>query len=264
MKTAIALLFCFSAVYPAWCVSRRRRRRQAHLHAAKPAEARPDRPGHGLDGGRRRVQGTRRGKEQRTAMSGADNLVYHEMTIKADPDRPRSVRYYEKADSTVKFRDGAHAPSLADARRLVGVAVDPPAVNSVRPARTSDARRTGSDRHPRQQSSLGPPVARAARGRGRLVETGRQGRGGPAGTRRRDALRRAMHAEGSRRRSSPASNSPAASRDRSTTRPPGSNSRASTASTCEPGESTGSRWSPRRIAASARWPPASTSPFASK
>jgi len=68
-------------------------------------------------------------KEQRTAMSGADNLVYHEVTIKANPDRPRSVRYYEKADSKVKFRDGAHAPSLADARRLVGVAVDPPAVD---------------------------------------------------------------------------------------------------------------------------------------
>ena len=59
-------------------------------------------------------------------MSGADNLVYHEMTIKADSDRPRSVRYYEKADSAVKFRDGAHASSLADPRRLVGVAVDPP------------------------------------------------------------------------------------------------------------------------------------------
>jgi len=70
-----------------------------------------------------------RGKEQRTAMSGVDNLVYHEMTIKADPDRLRSVRYYEKAHSEVKFRDGVHAPSLADPRRLMGVAVDPPDVN---------------------------------------------------------------------------------------------------------------------------------------
>ncbi len=59
-------------------------------------------------------------------MSGADNLVYHEMTIKADSGRPRSLRYYEKADSAVKFRDGAHASSLADRRRLVGVAIDPP------------------------------------------------------------------------------------------------------------------------------------------
>lgn len=68
------------------------------------------------------------GKERRSAMSGVDNLVYHEMTIKADPERPRAVRYYEKADSTVKFREGSHAPSLADARRLVGVAIDPPAM----------------------------------------------------------------------------------------------------------------------------------------
>ena len=62
-------------------------------------------------------------------MSGVDNLVYHEMTIKADADRPRSVRYYEKAESAVKFRDGDHAPSLADQRRLVGVAVDLPDVS---------------------------------------------------------------------------------------------------------------------------------------
>jgi hypothetical protein len=68
------------------------------------------------------------GKEKRIAMSGTDNLVYHEMTIKADPQRLRSVRYYEKAESSVKFRDGAHAPSLADARRWVGAAVDPPGV----------------------------------------------------------------------------------------------------------------------------------------
>ena len=66
------------------------------------------------------------GSERRTAMSGADNLVYHEMTIKADSDRPRSLRYYEKADSAVKFRDRARASSLADARRLVGMAIDPP------------------------------------------------------------------------------------------------------------------------------------------
>ena len=66
------------------------------------------------------------GSERRTAMSGTDNLVYHEMTIKADSGRPRSLRYYEKADSAVKFRDGAHASSLADRRRLVGVAIDSP------------------------------------------------------------------------------------------------------------------------------------------
>ncbi len=65
-------------------------------------------------------------KEQSTTMSGTDSLLYHEMTIKADSDGPRAVRYYEKANSSVKFRDGAHAPTLADRRRLVGVAVDLP------------------------------------------------------------------------------------------------------------------------------------------
>jgi hypothetical protein len=70
-----------------------------------------------------------RGKDQRTPMSGVDNLVYHETTVKADPDRLRSVRYYEKAQSNVKFRERAHAPSLAEQRRLVGVSIDPPDVN---------------------------------------------------------------------------------------------------------------------------------------
>ena len=67
-------------------------------------------------------------KTQRTPMSGVDNLVYHEMTVKADSQQPRSVRYYDKADSTVKFRDGTHATSLAETRHLIGVAADPPAV----------------------------------------------------------------------------------------------------------------------------------------
>jgi hypothetical protein len=70
-----------------------------------------------------------RGKDQRTPMSGVDNLTYYEMTIQADGDRLRAVRYYEKAQSEVKFRDGVHSPSLAEPRRLVGVAVDLPEVS---------------------------------------------------------------------------------------------------------------------------------------
>jgi hypothetical protein len=69
------------------------------------------------------------GKSQRTQMSGTASMVYDEMTLAADPDRLRSVRYYEKAESKAKFKDGSHNPTLAESRRLVGVAIDSPAVN---------------------------------------------------------------------------------------------------------------------------------------
>ena len=62
-------------------------------------------------------------------MSGVAHLLYDEMTLAADPARLRSVRYYRTAQSAAKFKDGSHSPSLGDARRLVGVAVDLPAVN---------------------------------------------------------------------------------------------------------------------------------------
>jgi hypothetical protein len=125
MKTAIALFFCFlsltqfdapagaaDATGPVYTLQTER----------KPGQV--DRIACLLEVGgefKERVAG----KEQRSPMSGADTLVYHEMTLKADAERLRSVRYYEKAESSVKFRDGRHAPSLADARRLVGVAIDP-------------------------------------------------------------------------------------------------------------------------------------------
>jgi hypothetical protein len=64
-------------------------------------------------------------KGERTRMSGVANLTYDEMTLAAEPDRLRSVRYYENAQSSAKFKDGSHNPSLAKTRRLVGVAVDP-------------------------------------------------------------------------------------------------------------------------------------------
>jgi hypothetical protein len=65
------------------------------------------------------------GKEQRTRMSGVAHLVYDEMTLQSDPNRLRSVRYYEKANSSAKFKDGSHSPTLGEGRRLVGVAIDP-------------------------------------------------------------------------------------------------------------------------------------------
>ena len=68
------------------------------------------------------------GKEQRVAMSGVCRLTYHEKTLEAAPGRRRAVRYYEKAESAVKFKDGGHSPSLGAERRLVGVAVDAPVV----------------------------------------------------------------------------------------------------------------------------------------
>ncbi len=68
------------------------------------------------------------GKEQRVAMSGVCRLTYHEKTLEAGPGRRRAVRYYEKAESAVKFKDGGHSPSLGAERRLVGVAVDAPLV----------------------------------------------------------------------------------------------------------------------------------------
>lgn len=69
------------------------------------------------------------GKDERTRMSGTANLTYHEMTLATDPNRLRAVRYYEKAQSVAKFKDGSHRPSLTDGRRLIGVAIDPPTVN---------------------------------------------------------------------------------------------------------------------------------------
>lgn len=127
MKTAIALLFCF--LWPL-----------AQLSALAGDEPRPvytlrsqRKPGQVdkivtlLEVGGEFKEGVG-GKERRSPMTGIDSLTYHEMTLKADADRPRAVRYYEKADSSVKFREGAHAPSLAEARRLVGVAVNPPGI----------------------------------------------------------------------------------------------------------------------------------------
>jgi hypothetical protein len=69
-----------------------------------------------------------KGKEQQVPMRGVDKLVYHEKTLDADLSRLRSVRYYEKAESAVKFKDGEHAPVFGDSSRLVGAAVDLPAV----------------------------------------------------------------------------------------------------------------------------------------
>jgi hypothetical protein len=64
-------------------------------------------------------------KEQRTRMSGVAHLKYDEMTLAADSRRLRAARYYETAQSSAKFKDGAHNPTLGESRRLVGVAVDP-------------------------------------------------------------------------------------------------------------------------------------------
>jgi hypothetical protein len=69
-----------------------------------------------------------KGKEKRVEMRGVDKLSYHEKILDATPGRLRSVRYYEKADSLVKFKDGEHAPSLGESHRRVGVAIDLPSV----------------------------------------------------------------------------------------------------------------------------------------
>ena len=81
-----------------------------------------------------------RGKTERTPMSGADNLIYHELTLKADRDRPQAVRYYEKAESAMTRKDRSRQQSLAEASRLVGVRADLPAVTvfSVRQPLTRD------------------------------------------------------------------------------------------------------------------------------
>jgi hypothetical protein len=68
------------------------------------------------------------GKGLPVAMSGACRLTYHEKTLAAGPGPHRAVRYYENAESDVKFKDGGHSPSLGAQRRLVGVAVDAPVV----------------------------------------------------------------------------------------------------------------------------------------
>ena len=61
-------------------------------------------------------------------MSGVCRLTYHEKTLDPGPGRRCAARYYETAESDVKFKDGGHRPSLGAARRLVGVAVDAPLV----------------------------------------------------------------------------------------------------------------------------------------
>ena len=68
------------------------------------------------------------GKGLPVAMSGTCRLTYHEKTLAAGPGPHRAARYYENAESNVKFKDGGHSPSLGAERRLVGVAVDAPAV----------------------------------------------------------------------------------------------------------------------------------------
>ena len=49
------------------------------------------------------------GKQQRVAIKGVANLAYDEMTLEAGKDRLRSVRYYGKAESAVKFPDGTRS-----------------------------------------------------------------------------------------------------------------------------------------------------------
>lgn len=63
-------------------------------------------------------------KEERVAMNGTCRLSYWEKTLAAKADSRRSVRYYETARADVKFKDGAHQPSLSAERRLIGAAVD--------------------------------------------------------------------------------------------------------------------------------------------
>ena len=67
------------------------------------------------------------GKENRIAMSGVDKLTYQEMMLETEAAKPRSVRYYDKAESSVRFKDGGHTPKFADQHRLVGAAVELPA-----------------------------------------------------------------------------------------------------------------------------------------
>ena len=68
------------------------------------------------------------GKEQRVPMNGTCRLAYYERTLEAGPGQRRAARYYETAESSVKFKDGGHSPSLGAERRLVGVAADAPLV----------------------------------------------------------------------------------------------------------------------------------------
>ncbi|MCE5268166.1 MAG: hypothetical protein LLG00_09805 [Planctomycetaceae bacterium] len=63
---------------------------------------------------------------QRTRMSGVDRLTYQETVIQTADDRLRALRYYEKAESSVKFKDDSLRSSLPSDRQLVGVAVDLP------------------------------------------------------------------------------------------------------------------------------------------
>ena len=67
-------------------------------------------------------------KEAATATSGTDHLAYHEKTLAAGSGRASSVRYYEKAESAMTLKDRSRQQSLAEARRLVGVRADLPAV----------------------------------------------------------------------------------------------------------------------------------------
>ena len=127
MKTAIALLFCF--LWPL-----------AQLSALAGDEPRPvytlrsqRKPGQ-VD---KIVTLLEVGGEFKEGVGGKERRISHDRH--RQPHLPRNDAqgrrrpaaggaYYEKADSSVKFREGAHAPSLAEARRLVGVAVNPPGI----------------------------------------------------------------------------------------------------------------------------------------
>ena len=127
-RTAVISLVCLLSFFQTAASAASNDARPTHLLVSQRKPGQTDRVTVLMEVGGEFKEGAE-GKSQRTRMSGVASLMYDEKTLVADRDRLRSVRYYEKAQSSAKFKDGSHNPSLAEPRRLVGVAVDPTAVS---------------------------------------------------------------------------------------------------------------------------------------
>lgn len=60
------------------------------------------------------------GKVNKLPMSVAATLSYDELVFTAESEHLSSLRYYDKAEATIKIQKGGAKPALRDARRLIG------------------------------------------------------------------------------------------------------------------------------------------------
>lgn len=110
-------LLALALLSPAWAA--RLCAAETHLLAASPKQGDLSRVTAQLEvGGNLKI--VVEGKVKPLPMSVVAQLVYDELVFAADADHVSSLRYYDRADATIKIEKGGAKPALRDTHRLIG------------------------------------------------------------------------------------------------------------------------------------------------